>query len=269
MSEKSLPPQMGDEERLFERYGARLRRVTQLAVNTSPDIVDDACAHAWMKLLTNQPRRETAFSWLKVVARNEAWRLDGLARGMAPLGSDEGEATPTPGPAARRARIETAQDMLELRERLAQLPPRQREVVFLNAAGWRFQDIAEREGISHTRVSQLLAKASARMREMDIREHDPTSPRAHKLRELEETPPRYLIAAIGRPLNGRGKVGHEEVRREWRRLAISIEDFRGTHGVTDPIAAIGKDPNIHGLQDLAGRIKDFRKARGLSRGIER
>ena len=67
--------------------------------------------------------------------------------------------------------------MLELKDRLAVLPEREREAVFLSAAGWRYVDVAERLGISTTRVNQLVSRASLRMREMDIAEHEATSPR--------------------------------------------------------------------------------------------
>lgn len=265
----AAPSQRGDEERLFERYDKRLRRITQVTVNTSPDIVDDACAFAWMKLLTHQPRRETAFAWLKVVARNEAWRLHGLSRRFDPLGHEATNAAAVREQPAVRGRPETAQGMIELKERLAELPARQREIVFLNAAGWRYQDIAEREGISTTRVNQLLASASARMREMDVREHDVTSPRGSRLRRLEEQPPKYLVASIGPSPRPHRKHGNEELRREWKRLAMSIEDFRAANGVADRVIALGNDPSLAGHRELSHRITQFRRERGLSRGIER
>ncbi len=264
-----VPSQRGDEERLFERYDKRLRRATQLSVNTSPDIVDDACAFAWMKLLANQPRRETLFGWLKVVARNEALRLDGLVRGVASLGHAPADEGAVPEPAAVRGRLETVQGMLEVRERLAALPARQRDLVFLHAAGWRYQELAEREGISSTRVNQLLASASVRMREMDIREHEATAPRARQLRALEEEPPQYLVAAIGRPPSSNRKSGNEDLRREWKRLALSIDDFRTANGVTDPVRALGRDATVVGHRELARRVLSFRRERGLSRGLER
>lgn len=268
LTDRAIPPQQGDEGALFERYGARLRRATQLNVNTSPDIVDDACSFAWMKFLANQPRRETAFGWLKTVARNEALRLDGLARDLAPL---PGEDAAAPHPISHRGRPETMQGMIEVTERLAELPQRERELVFLTAAGWRYQELADQEGISHTRVNQLLARASTRMREMDILGHDPKSPRAKRLRELERDPPKYLQASLGSPPrpNGRNANATEDLRREWRRLALAIDDFRSVNGVADPVRALGKDPAPHGRSELAERVAAFRRDRGLSRGLER
>ena len=265
MSSRPTPPQQGDEEELFQRYADRLRRVTQVSVNTTREIVDDACAFAWMKLITNQPRRETVFAWLRTVARNEAIRLDGIARGISSI--DTGPA-PTET-AATRNRVETTQAMLELRERLEELPAREREVVLLQAAGWRYQELAEFLDVSDTRINQLLARASARMREMDIRDHDVTSPRARRLRELEDDPPTYIVASIGVAPPANPKLGGEDVRREWKRIALQIEDFRSAHGVTDRVMPLGPRGDAEAAQPLAKLIADFRRRRGLSVELER
>lgn len=265
-TQASTPPQLGDEERLFRTYDKRLRRATQLAVTTSTDIVDDACAHAWMKLLSNQPRRESVFGWLKVVARNEAIRLDRLERGLARV--DAGSESLPAQPVAQRARVETAQGLLEVRERLEQLPERQRELVFLSAAGWRYKELAERAGVGVPRIGQLIARAGSRLREMDIREHEVTSPRGLRLRELESAPPRYLVASIGRLPSPSRRAVSEEVRREWRRLALAIDEFRDANEVTDPVSALGSNVRAPGHDQLARRIAALRSERGLSRGLE-
>ncbi len=200
MSDRAIPPQQGDEEALFERYELRLRRATAFSVRTSPGIVDDACAFAWTRLLTHQPRRATVFPYLRTVARNEALRLDALARSHVPLGhglerDDQAgiHAIGVPEPPGRRRTAETSQGLLELRERLQSLPPREREAVFLRAAGWRYAEMAERLGMSYTRVNRLLTRADARMREMDIQEYELT-PRGQRLHQIEQAPPPYILA---------------------------------------------------------------------------
>jgi RNA polymerase sigma factor (sigma-70 family) len=275
MSDRAVPPQQGDEQELFERYEGRLRRITALSVRTSRDIVDDACAFAWMSLLTHQPRRETVFPWLRTVARHEALRLDGLQRSHVPLAQDESDSerrVTVPEPRARRRTAETSQGLLELRERLHGLPSREREAVFLHAAGWRYVDLAERLGISYTRVNQILTRASVRMREMDIQEHDVTSPRGRRLQQIEQAPPTYIVASLGSlaslPPHQR-RHGFEETRREWRRLALAIEDYRSRHGVTDRVLALGEAHSADPAREsLARRIAGFRRDRGLVREIE-
>ena len=265
MTESAIPPQRGDEHALFERYGDRLRRVTSFAVNTSPEIIDDACAFAWVQLLAHQPDRETLFSWLRTVARREAVRLDGAARGIAPL-DEEGAA---PQLVARRGTTEEAEGLLEVQDRLQNLPRRQREIVFLHATGWQYDEIAERLGVTSTRVGQLMSRAGARMREMDIDELGVRSPRAERLQQIERDPPSYIVASIGRPPRADPKRGGEELRLEWKRLALVIEDYRSAHEVTHPVLPLGPDDGLPARARLARRISQFREQRGLSRGMHR
>jgi RNA polymerase sigma factor (sigma-70 family) len=241
MKERPVPPQQGDEHELFERYSERLRRATKLAIRTTPDIVDDACAFAWMKLVSNQPERATVFGWLRMVARNEALRLDRLSRSVSGrVSHDFSNAGEFIVPASR-GKAEVAQGLMELHERLEQLPQRQREIVFLNAAGWRYADIAQDLGISEARVGQLLARASQQMREMDMRALEVTSPRGRRLREIEDDPPLYIVASIGRQPRAHRKTGGEEVKREWKRLVLEIEDYRKANGITDKVLPLGRD----------------------------
>jgi DNA-directed RNA polymerase specialized sigma24 family protein len=55
-----------------------LTRIVQHLVNTSPDIVDDACNYAWMEFIRHQPDRDGSWkAWLVTTAQREAWKLDG------------------------------------------------------------------------------------------------------------------------------------------------------------------------------------------------
>jgi len=51
-----------------------------------------------------------------------------------------------------------------LRNRLLELSPRQREVVLLHAAGWRYRELAERLGLTEDVAHQLLAEGNRKMR---------------------------------------------------------------------------------------------------------
>ena len=48
MSEGLPRAQQGDEHELFMRYAERLQAHVKRAVRTEPEIVDDACAFAWV-----------------------------------------------------------------------------------------------------------------------------------------------------------------------------------------------------------------------------
>jgi RNA polymerase sigma factor (sigma-70 family) len=266
----------GDEGALYVRLNSRLRRAITFDVNTSTETIEDSCAFAWAQFIVYQPRRESALSWLCKVAKREAFRLDRLERRVESLDREAevraatDATTASNEPEAQHRTIETAHRLLEVQERLEALPEREREVAFLRAAGFHYSELAEHLGVSYTRVNQLLARGDQRMRERDLREQTPCSARAELLRQVEEIPPSYVLAAIGRPPNGNPKRGSAELRLEWRRLALAIEDYRADRGVKDRVLPLGQ----HGTGGSARaalelRIALYREARGLGRGMDR
>ncbi len=264
MSEQPVPQLLGDEHELYERHADRLRRMTQLTVNTTRENVNDACAFAWMQLLAHQPQRETVFPWLRTVAKREALRLDALAREVArapDVADDPWALVPD------RREPDEKQRMVEVVERLQELPARQREVLFLRGTGWTYQQIADVLDVSKTRIVQLMGQAHARMRAMDVREHEVTSPRAQRLMEIEQTPPPYIVLSIGRPPRPTRKNGGEGLLLEWKRTALEIEDYRERHGVTDRALPLGAPVHTPHQDALRRRIDSLRRQRGLSRDI--
>ena len=268
MSDRRIPPQQGDEQALYARYAERLRRLTQLSVRTSPENVDDACAFAWSRLLINQPRRETVFPWLREVARNEAIRLDGVSRRFLAVDEDR-TWSEVPQLVPNRGDVDQIHGMIELGERLEELPPRQREMLLLHAAGWTYGEIGTRLGVSKSRVDQLMKRASVRMRELDVLEQEVSSPRAQRLRQIEIAPPGYLARSIGRPPRPNPKHGRQDLLREWRRVALAIEDYREDKGITDRVLPLGQETDDPTQATLARRIMIFREQRGLGHGMER
>ncbi len=260
-----MAPQ-GDEAELFARYHQRLVRVTSLNVTTSRDNVEDACAYAWAQLLSHQPRRDTIFAWLRTVARRQAIRLDAASRRQLSIDAHERAASHVKGLAATHRNADVAHGLLEVRERLAVLPDQERDIAFMRAAGWRYRDIASCLDLTEARVNKLLTRADARVHELDARDVAPHSERAAWLAKLEDDPPAFLIGAIGRPpRSGRGRGG-EELRREWRRLALAIDDYRSTYRVTHRHHALGSatDAAVKDRRDLQRRIGRFAQARGRS-----
>lgn len=268
MPAEPTPGQLaGDEAALFERYGRRLVRVTAPAVNTMPENIDDACAFAWTELVARQPRRETVFAWLRTVARHEAIRLDRLSRRVDSL-EFRLEVAGVEPPASRRT-IETAHRLIETSEVLSELPDRLREVAFLRGAGWSYAETADRLGVSDTRINQLVGRANAKLHEIESREIEPRSNRARRLAELERDPPAYLVREIGVPPSTNPRNGSQELRREWRRLALAIDDFRTAHGITDTTATLKPASPTPARDELQHRVDEFTRTRRLSRGISR
>lgn len=257
-------PQQGDEHDLFVRYADRLRKYVSRVVRTTPEIVDDACAFAWMKLVTNQPQRETVFPWLCAVARHKALDLHDMTRRM--VGVDPTLLAETY--AAGQDRVETKQSMLELEERLSGLNERQRTMVFLHAAGWRYEEIAEEYGVSRSRVNAVLADAREKFRAMDLREIEPNGLRARRLRAIEDSPPPYIVASIGPQPRVKHRTGGQELLREWKRLVLQIEDYRSAKGITDRVLPLGREGTGMRFERLRAHINEYRRDRGLSVELE-
>ena len=157
MSIHDLVALQGDESELYARHADALRRSVARLVNTPPEVVEDACAHAWLQLLRRQPRRETVWAWLVTVAKREAWRLHGIERHDLPLDD--------------RARAESAAQAetvlaarLELAAAAAVLSDRQRRLVGLQAAGHTYAEIAAGTGCTVRTVDRQLRRAANRLR---------------------------------------------------------------------------------------------------------
>jgi RNA polymerase sigma factor (sigma-70 family) len=157
-----------DKEDLYRRHHRDLRCAVGRAVNASPELIEDACQTAWAKLLQNQPRRSTCFSWLFVVAIHEAYRLSAIERRDAhleDLRSASGWEALTPDPRSIDEAI-AARTALRV---LAELPAGQREYLTLRVAGFSYQEICALTGGSTSRhVNKQLAKARARIRLLQL-----------------------------------------------------------------------------------------------------
>jgi RNA polymerase sigma factor (sigma-70 family) len=145
----------GDEHDLYAAEHARLRAVVARAVNTSDANIDDACSFAWLRLVTRQPRRATAFAWLAKVAIREAWRLDRAdrARSGAATDVDWQEIADEADPAGDRIALE------EVLEALGEIHPRKRSMLVMHALGFTHAEIAAQHRISPARARELVYRA--------------------------------------------------------------------------------------------------------------
>jgi len=135
-------------------------------VFTSDAVIDDACSTAWMILLRAQPRRDTVLAWLTVVARREAIRLHHSAQREPAL-----EETTIEHHLQGRD-DELGHDARRALDHLAELPPRQREVLALLVAGYSYDEIAELTGTSWAAVNRHLVRARRALRDVG----DPADP---------------------------------------------------------------------------------------------
>jgi RNA polymerase sigma factor (sigma-70 family) len=152
----------GDEEQLYRDHHRRLVRSVGWAVNANPALIEDACARAWEQLLRHQPARHRVYGWLRRVAIREAWALSRKEQREAGPGYDDAhtladrQSAPldVDGAVATRAALEA----------LAALRERERRYLTLKTAGYSYQEIADRCGVTYTNVNKHLRRARARLR---------------------------------------------------------------------------------------------------------
>ena len=58
----------GDEAQLFRTRPRRRLELVARDVTARPEVIEDACAFAWLELVARQPERTNIMGWLRVVA---------------------------------------------------------------------------------------------------------------------------------------------------------------------------------------------------------
>ena len=240
--------------------------MVQRLVNTSPDIVDDACNFAWTEFLRYQPDRDRNWrSWLVTTAQREAWRLDAKERTHTGFELEGGGDGLTREPADPRDVVAIRSELRFALEVFATVPDRRREAKALLVTGFKYTEIQELLGLTYTRVNHLITEANKAVqteRHRAARLDVDGPPKVRRLRELESNPPAWLRAAIGGPP---GQNVSAEALLCWRRAAVAIDDYRRDHGAhlgQEPIGPRPGDPRAARAYDLADRaITRAREAR--------
>jgi DNA-directed RNA polymerase specialized sigma24 family protein len=148
----------GDEAELFRQHEVALKRAVRAAVRAPEACIEDACSFAWLQLLRRQPDRATVFGWLRTVAIHEAWllaareRRDRHLEEMPAWNERSGAEDPPVVEAHTALRI------------LAELPERQRRYLALLAAGFSYNEIADRCDATYTNVNKHLVRARRHLR---------------------------------------------------------------------------------------------------------
>ena len=259
----------GDEEDLFRSYHRQLARTVQRLVNTSPDIVDDACNFAWTEFIRCQPDRARGWrSWLITTAQREAWKLH--AKEASHLGSVVGDGDELVWePADPRDTLSIRSELRDALDLLAAVPARRRQVKAMHITGYTYEEIAVRMGLGHARVNALITEANAAIRRENSRvapEQQPRTDRAERLRDLEMQPPKWLVKALGR---APGKSVNPSALLAWRRAALALDDYRREHVpelARDGLGPRPSDARAARAYDLASRaIARAREARQVDR----
>jgi RNA polymerase sigma factor (sigma-70 family) len=224
-------PQQGDEAELFASYNDDLMRRVKALVRTSDAIVEDACAIAWTQFLRHQPERGRSWrAWLKTTAVREAWALDRQRRETKSLSATTEDGWIVVEPVDPRDQFDVHDELDAAVQVLEQLPPRLRRIAFLRATGHRYREISEITGDSRTRITALVGRANDHIREALSELDDPVvslPQRATRLRQLEESPPNWLVRELGRPpVKRRNQRAYATRILSWRRAALAIETYR-------------------------------------------
>jgi RNA polymerase sigma factor (sigma-70 family) len=156
---------------LFERFHHILRRRVRGVVNTSDASIEDACMHAWTKVLGYEFEHvDIAQRWLTAVAIREAIKLDRRSRRTAPFGVDEhGDTIEPADPRGELWLTRLLTDVGELMK-TAGLSPRQRRILVLQLLGLSYDEIAAQTGDTPRTIERQLMRARGKLAQ-ELREN--------------------------------------------------------------------------------------------------
>lgn len=160
---------VGDEADLYRRLAPRVHAVVRRQINGSEQLVEDACHTAWVKLIerSEQIGRQRTLTWLVQTAIHDAYKLSNREHRDLSL---DAPTAPLQQPSAG-----TDTDPVkhaEHRERLAvtrELRERQQRLLWLQASGLSYTEIAAATGDSKRTVERQLLRAHAQLRQLDNR----------------------------------------------------------------------------------------------------
>jgi DNA-directed RNA polymerase specialized sigma24 family protein len=134
-------------------------------------IVDDACAYAWLQLVrrTDVTLDRRGLSWLKLVATQEAWRQirptndRPVGLFIAEPGHEDEFFEPASLHGDPLVRVLDQETQHERLARFAQLKPRERRDLLLQAAGYSYTEIATLTDSTYTAVNRRLTEGRRRL----------------------------------------------------------------------------------------------------------
>jgi DNA-directed RNA polymerase specialized sigma24 family protein len=159
----------------YAAHAEGLRRIVTRHARANEPTIEDACQHAWASLLDRDDVElgRRGLAWLATVAIRETWRLASTHREI-PMGTmhhEAGCAGELPElPTAEPEPDERAIDRSAHAERVADLRAlkcRERRELFLQAVGYRYEEIAAITGSTYTAVNRRIAEGRAELRRLE------------------------------------------------------------------------------------------------------
>jgi RNA polymerase sigma factor (sigma-70 family) len=161
----------GEVGELYRTLAKPLERIVRVDVIAPDPVIEDACQFAWSRLVrhSHRVRRDAALTWLAKTAVHEAVKL--VRRDLREMSLDaltesahERELAhwpPKPSPPDPPAeRLEHRERLREVRE----LPARQQRLLWLQALGLSYVEIASHEGYTCRTVERQLLRARHALR---------------------------------------------------------------------------------------------------------
>lgn len=154
----SAPPRL-DFDALFRRLYPSLHRYAH-RMTGDPDAADDIAQEAFVRLLGRPLPEDEARLWLFTVATNlfrDRARTGKRRERLLAAGPPPFSPLPRPDEEAERS-----DDVRRVREALARLAPRERQMLLMREEGFRYDEIARAAGVAPGSVGTLLARALKR-----------------------------------------------------------------------------------------------------------
>jgi DNA-directed RNA polymerase specialized sigma24 family protein len=156
----------------YQAHHQRLDRHVRARARATDQVVEDACAYAWLHLVRRADvgLDRAGYQWLRTVAIHEAWRLaapatEQPAGAMMPEIDHPNELREPTGPASDPLELVIAAELHHARRAAFKcLEARERRELLLHASGYRYQEIAALTGTSYTAVNRRLDDGRKRLR---------------------------------------------------------------------------------------------------------
>jgi RNA polymerase sigma factor (sigma-70 family) len=159
----------GDLEELYGQLSKRLEQIVRRDVRAPAPVIEDACQFAWVTLVSRRDRvrRATTLPWLVKTAQHEAFKLvrrDGRDHSLEATLETAGDA-PLPTTAPDPAELALVHDRLGQLERL---PARQQRLMWLQAFGHSYAEMARHTGDTTRTVERQLLRAKQAVRGFEL-----------------------------------------------------------------------------------------------------
>jgi RNA polymerase sigma factor (sigma-70 family) len=160
---------VGDVATLYRALARRVEAAVRADVRADDEVIEEACQFAWMRLVHHRDRvsRDTALSWLVKTAVHEAYKLvrrQGRTVSLEAAAEERDDGLRAQVPCAAGTTPDVLAERRDQLARIGVLPERQQRLVWLQALGYRYNEIAEREGASVRAVERHLLRAKSRLR---------------------------------------------------------------------------------------------------------